>query len=101
MKHYEARAVEQNFFVGVTCDRCGTQPTYYIEVVISVNEGEEGGRRDEYDYCDDCLFAIADVLVAAGSRAPLVTGKDEPNGMGTDPWGQALVRDVNGNEAGR
>lgn len=77
MKRYETRTVEQQVYVGEVCDGCGaTDPMGLFEVVISVNEGEEGGSRDEYDYCDDCLVAGAPALVAAGSRAPIVTGTD-------------------------
>ena len=75
MKHFETKTVEQRHYVGTTCDRCGMACQYPITVVISVHEGEEGGRRDEYDYCDDCLVEMAPALVAAGSRAELVTGE--------------------------
>lgn len=78
MKRYETRTVEQRHYVGETCDGCGNTGPYLVEVVISVNEGEEGGRRDEYDFCDDCLVERAPALVAAGSRAPIVTGEDAP-----------------------
>jgi hypothetical protein len=79
MRRYETRTVEQHYQIGWICDGCGTDiRDYGIEVTISVNAGEEGGREDRYDYCDDCLLERADALVAAGSRAPLVTGEDEP-----------------------
>lgn len=79
MKHYETRTVEQRSYAGATCDGCGAIDLMgLVEVVISVNEGEEGGRRDEYDFCDDCLVERAPLLVAAGSRAPIVTGEDAP-----------------------
>lgn len=76
MKHYETRTAELRHYAGATCDGCGAADPDLIEVVVSVNEGEEGGRRDEYDYCDGCLMERAPALVAAGSRAPLLTGKD-------------------------
>ena len=77
MKRYETRTQPVRAYVGAFCDGCG-QPddSYLVEVVISVHEGEEGGRRDAYDFCDDCLLERAAALVAAGSRAPLVTGED-------------------------
>jgi hypothetical protein len=79
VKHYETRTVEQRQYVGETCDGCGSKsPWGLVEVVISVNEGEEGGRSDAYDFCDDCLVERAPLLVAAGSRAPIVTGEDDP-----------------------
>lgn len=78
MKSYETRTVEQRHYTGTFCDGCGNGTAYPIEVVISVHEGEVGGRRDEYDFCDDCLIERAPLLVAAGSRAPIVTGEDEP-----------------------
>lgn len=78
MKRYETRTVEHRAYVGATCSGCGSASPYLVEVVISVHEGEEGGRRDEYDFCDDCLIERAPALVAAGSRAPVVTGQDEP-----------------------
>lgn len=78
MKRYETRTVKQEHYAGTTCDGCGRDEIYPVEVVISVHDGEEGGRRDEYDFCDDCLVARADTLKAAGSRAPLVTGEDIP-----------------------
>jgi hypothetical protein len=79
MRHYETRTQQVKAYKTTTCDGCGLDIPYYgTTVIISVNAGEEGGRVDEYDYCEDCLLARADTLVAAGSRAPLVTGKDAP-----------------------
>lgn len=81
MRRIEERQTTVRVVVSEVCDGCGIEadPGYeLVAVVISVHEGEEGGRRDEYDYCDDCLVARAPALVAAGSRAPLVTGNDEP-----------------------
>lgn len=85
MKHYEKRpeTVVRNRVVGATCDGCGRSEgpsamERLIEVVISINEGEEGGHVTSLDYCDDCLVARADAFVAAGARAPLVTGEDLP-----------------------
>lgn len=81
MRRYEIRTVtvEQEEYAGTVCDGCGYDGPYLISVVIEVNYGEEMGSRDEYDYCDNCLEARADALVAAGSRAELVTGADEGN----------------------
>lgn len=78
MKRYETRTVGLEQYAGATCDGCGTNDPYLVEVVISVHQGEEGGRVDEYDYCDDCLIERAPLLAAAGSRAPLVTGEEPP-----------------------
>jgi hypothetical protein len=69
----------QEIEVEAKCDRCGVleadaDMAWLCPVVIEVNKGEEGGRRDEYDYCNDCLIEMADALMAAGSRAFLVTG---------------------------
>lgn len=67
--------------VAESCDGCGfvaTTSCQLVAVAIEVNAGEEMGRRDEYDYCDDCLIERAPLLVAAGSRAELVTGEEPP-----------------------
>lgn len=84
---YEDRevTVRRETHVGTRCDGCGKVARYspeFITVVISVHEGEEGGARDEYDYCDDCLVARAPLLAAAGSRADLVTPEDADNDDG-------------------
>jgi hypothetical protein len=76
MRHYETQIVEQRRYVGDSCDGCGTNGPYLVTVVISVHEGEEGGRRDEYDYCDECLIERAPALVAAGSKAPIVAAEE-------------------------
>jgi hypothetical protein len=83
MRRYEQREVIylNDVEVEAKCDRCGISEEdadmgWLCPVVIAVNPGEEGGARDEYDYCNDCLIAIADVLVAAGSRARLVAPED-------------------------
>jgi hypothetical protein len=71
----ESVTVEREIETGYQCDGCGATGLRgydVIRVVIEVHEGEEGGGRDEYDYCDDCLVARAPLLAAAGSRAPLV-----------------------------
>lgn len=88
MKRFEIRTVEQRTFVGAMCDGCGVQGDYLslVEVIISVHADEEGGRRDEYDFCDDCLVERAPGLVAAGSRAPLVTGEDLDPEDGPRSW---------------
>lgn len=68
--------VPQQVEVGRTCDGCGVSGDVedLAVVVIAVNEGEEGGGRDELDLCDPCLVGRAPALVAAGSTAVLVTG---------------------------
>jgi hypothetical protein len=83
VRRYEDRQVTitQEVEVEATCDRCGVPEAdaelgSLIAVAIEVNYGEEFGCRDEYDYCNPCLIAIADVLVAAGSRSELVGGND-------------------------
>ena len=83
MKRFETTTQTVRAYVGAICDGCGSSDPYLVEVVISVHEGEEGGRRDEYDFCDECLIERAAALVAAGSRAPVVTGEPEP-GDGED-----------------
>jgi hypothetical protein len=79
MKRYATRMVIRAVQVPETviCDGCGIPDNLaggLHEVVLSVSEGEEGGRRDELDLCDPCLVERAPALIAAGSRAPLVTG---------------------------
>lgn len=83
MQRFELReqVVRHLVLVDYRCDGCGVaddETDGLIPVAIEVNLGEEGGRRDEFDFCDPCLRRKAAVLVAAGSRAPLVTGEDEP-----------------------
>ncbi len=78
MKIYGVRTVEREECVGATCDGCGApEPPdmAHTEVEVAVGAGEEGGGRDVYDYCNDCLVERAAALEAAGSRAPLVTGE--------------------------
>jgi hypothetical protein len=81
MRRYEFQEVTRpaRVLVSVTCNGCGAdggpEGEELLEVTIAVNEGEEGGRRDELDYCNDCLVARAPALVAAGSRALIVTGE--------------------------
>jgi hypothetical protein len=75
--------VFQEQVVEYKCDRCGvseedSEGGWLFPVAIEVNMDEEFGSRDEYDYCNPCLIALADVLVAAGSRSELVTGGTEP-----------------------
>lgn len=84
MRRYEIRetTVREQALVEASCDGCGWStryPSQLISVVIEVHEGEEGGSRDEYEYCDDCLVARAAALVAAGSRAELVTFEETPD----------------------
>lgn len=85
MRRYETREVtrQREEFLGAFCDGCGGRDDYYlIAVAIEVNHGEEGGSRDEYDYCDACLLNRTPALVAAGSRSRLVL-PEEPEGSGT------------------
>jgi hypothetical protein len=82
MRRYEkrTRTVEQDVYVEDVCDGCGVSSKLVgllIEVVISVHEGEDGGGRDQYDFCDDCLVGRAPLLKAAGSTAFLVTGEED------------------------
>lgn len=80
MRRYEIQevTVRQEVLVEERCDGCGETADDaefgLFPVAIEVNLGEEGGARDEYDYCNDCLVQRADLFVAAGSRAPYVTG---------------------------
>lgn len=85
MKRWERQLVTDPVYrevlVEYTCDRCGVAEKEtalgLIPVAIEVNYGEEYGRRDEYDYCNDCLVAfVAPLLVAAGSKSELVTGSE-------------------------
>lgn len=76
MRHYKVRTQSIEYLDRTTCDGCGAADPYLMVVAIEVHLGEEGGRRDEYDYCDHCLLERADALVAAGSRSELVTGED-------------------------
>jgi hypothetical protein len=83
VRRYERREVvaHQQVLVEAKCDRCGVtedeaEGAWLCPVAIEVNLREEEGRRDEYDYCNPCLVAIADVLVAAGSKSGLLTGED-------------------------
>lgn len=85
MRRYEERPVVRatRIQIEARCDRCGRleEPGAMgrlVPVVISINEGEEMGHRTELDYCDDCLVALADHFVAAGSKAPYVTGEELP-----------------------
>lgn len=83
MRRYERQqvTVNQRIEVEYKCDGCGVDAANaefgtLIPVAIEVNYGEEFGRRDEYDYCNDCLVVRADALVAAGSRSELVVDSD-------------------------
>lgn len=82
MKRYEVqeKVTRQHVLVEEKCDGCGrtrAELGYYglIPVVIEINLDEEGGGRDELDYCDACLIERAAAFVAAGSRAEIVTGE--------------------------
>jgi hypothetical protein len=85
VKRYETREIttSQQIFMGEICDGCGITSTDawpLVAVAIEVHVGEEGGSRDEYDYCDGCLVARAPALAAAGSKAPLVTADELERG---------------------
>jgi hypothetical protein len=81
VRRYETQQVTitREVEVEATCNGCGVTEDeaefgYLFPVAIEVNVGEEQGRRDEYDYCNDCLIGRADALLAAGSRSELVGG---------------------------
>lgn len=83
MRRYETQqvTVEREVEVEAKCDRCGVTDQdapdgLMFPVVIEINVGEEGGRRDELDYCNNCLVELAPVLAAAGSRSFLVTREE-------------------------
>jgi hypothetical protein len=83
VRHYKPRKVtfQQNVLIKTTCDRCGDDEHkapggYLVPIAIEVNYGGEFGRRDEYDYCNNCLGVFAAFLANAGSRSFLVTGED-------------------------
>lgn len=83
VRHFELREVTKREYVLIrtTCNRCGVDETdsdggRVHPVAIEIDDGEEGGSRDEFDLCDPCLVELADVFVAAGSKAPLVTGQE-------------------------
>jgi hypothetical protein len=74
--------VTRDVEVEANCDRCGVAEAdaeygSLIPVAIEVNLGEEFGCRDDYDYCSPCLAAVADTLVAAGSRSSLVNAEPQ------------------------
>ncbi len=82
MRIYEERIQPRTIkvIVDYVCDGCGRSESkvgVLFPVAIEVNFNEEMGSRDEYDYCTDCLIERADILIAAGSKAELVTGNDE------------------------
>jgi hypothetical protein len=63
--------------VALKCDSCGISSAdeHIIQIVISVDEDEEGGSRDEFEYCFECFVGgVKDNLLKAGSTAPVVTG---------------------------
>lgn len=77
------------------CNGCGADEADtdgLVEVVITVNEGEEMGGGDVLDYCDACLMLRASAIVAAGSTAEYVTGL---------PQGPVLDVDARRNLTGR
>lgn len=81
MRKYERKETTQfmEILVEYKCDICGRTDKEcggLFAVAIEVNYNEEFGSRDEYDYCEECLMVKADVLVAAGSTAELVTGNN-------------------------
>lgn len=84
MRRLEKRSITTDMWVETEakCDKCGIDEKdapwgQLIPVTISINPGEEGGSVDEYDYCEDCLVDLADILKAAGSKAELVGGSEE------------------------
>ncbi len=80
MKLHKDKTVTQTITVldKVICDGCGNEEGVYpfSEVIISVRDGEEGGKVDTLDYCDDCMIDRARILIEAGSTAPFLTGGD-------------------------
>lgn len=94
MKRYEVqeKTYREEVLVEVKCDECGAleQDTRWgrlIPVTIHIDPGEEGGATDELDYCDDCLVAKADALVAAGSTSELVaSGRRPAPQLGVCAW---------------
>lgn len=84
MRRYETRkvSVDRETLVEHTYDGCGIPADEawpsLTPVAIEVNEGGEFGRRDEYDYCNECLIERSPTLLAAGSRSELVGGDGGP-----------------------
>jgi hypothetical protein len=81
MRKYEQVSTKQMVtkLVSHTCDLCGadSKDKYLIEVIISVNYGQEGGAEDSFDYCNDCFMAeIRLHLLGLGSKAEIVRGDD-------------------------
>lgn len=82
MRRYEDREVTvyREVEVEARCDGCGALERDaglgLTPVAIEVNLGNCFGRRDEYDYCNDCLIERASLLVAAGSKSDLLRGDD-------------------------
>jgi hypothetical protein len=79
MRRYEIKqvTVSRSTCVESKCDGCGILEAEaewgrLLPVVIEIDMGEEGGSRDQYDYCDPCLIERADILRAAGSTSRLV-----------------------------
>lgn len=82
-RRYERQMQPVRVDVGGFCDGCGITEAdaefqSLTRVIIDVGFGEEGSHVDDLDYCNDCLIVRADALVAAGSKAPLVTGEELP-----------------------
>ncbi len=87
MRRFEIQdvVVQREVEVARECNGCGASEDGaegLTAVVISVNEGEEGGAVDELDYCDDCLVARSPALEQAGSTAFVVTGREPTFGVG-------------------
>lgn len=85
MKHYEKKMTEMTALASVTCDLCGISEEderrrggllHLAEVIISVEDGEEGGKVDMFDLCETCLNSRAAALIEAGSTAPILTGEE-------------------------
>lgn len=82
MKKYKEETELVSTYDTTICDGCGLDgPAYFIEVIIMVNQSEEGGGIDEYDFCDPCFMERVDLFKAAGSTAFLVTGEENSEQM--------------------
>lgn len=80
--------VHREVEVEAKCDGCGVAEADtelgLIPVAIEIDYGNCFGRRDELDFCNDCLIEKSPLFVAAGSKCSLVTGKDPIEGTDED-----------------